>query len=125
MWKPGDSSTTPTQQFTYTPASNGVPFQVEVTQRTWAGSGYANTNMYSYLFYDGFGRQAQTRTTYMNDPEMGVWTYAYDAVGNLTRQRYAYRRGVLQALCADALGVYRQPLCGDAHPAPLQRSTAR
>ncbi|MBL1128411.1 MAG: hypothetical protein HND44_07905 [Chloroflexi bacterium] len=41
------------------------------------GSWLARTTM----TYDGFGRK-----TSMNDPDMGVWTYAYDAAGNLTKQ---------------------------------------
>lgn len=34
-----------------------------------------------FMDYDGFGRKI-----YMNDPDMGTWTYEYDVVGNLTEQ---------------------------------------
>jgi RHS repeat-associated protein len=42
------------------------------------------------MTYDGYGRKLT-----MNDPDMGNWSYAYDAAGNLTRQKDA--KG--QAIC--------------------------
>ncbi|MCI0397132.1 MAG: hypothetical protein L0322_19625, partial [Chloroflexi bacterium] len=38
----------------------------------------------SEIGYDNFGRK-----TYMDDPDMGVWTYSYDIAGNLSRQKDA------------------------------------
>ncbi len=48
------------------------------------------------LSYDLGGRKLQ-----MNDPDMGVWNYAYDALGNLTRQADA--RGQRICLYYDGL----------------------
>jgi RHS repeat-associated protein len=46
--------------------------------------------------YDGAGRKLS-----MTDPDMGFWTYAYDALGNLTRQKDA--RGQRICLYYDSL----------------------
>ena len=40
-----------------------------------------NTTLTTDIQYDGFGRKV-----WMDDPDMGVWTYAYDAAGNLLEQ---------------------------------------
>ena len=67
----------------------------KVQRRTWGNTPVADTATTAILAvttmsYDGWGRK-----TGMTDPDMGTWSYAYDAAGNLTRQL----DGKNQALC--------------------------
>ena len=51
-----------------------------MTQRQREAYGQASA-LETHTFYDGFGLK-----TGMKDPDMGVWTYGYNPVGNLITQ---------------------------------------
>ena len=53
--------------------------------------------MFTTLSYDQRGRKIG-----MNDPAMGVWSYAYNAVGELVRQTDSL--GQISTMGYDALG---------------------
>ncbi len=75
------------------PAGPAVAYSYDVEdQLLQVQRGGATTS----LSYDLGGRKLQ-----MNDPDMGVWNYAYDALGNLTRQADA--RGQRICLYYDGL----------------------
>jgi len=62
-------------------------------------------NALTSLSYDIAGRKLT-----LDDPNMGLWSYAYDALGNLTRQADA--RGQRICLYYDGLNRPRHTLLG-------------
>ncbi|MBE2198234.1 MAG: hypothetical protein IAE79_06450, partial [Anaerolinea sp.] len=71
---------------------------VKVKQSSASNADPATWLAQTTMAYDGFGRK-----TGMSDPDMGNWTYAYDAAGNLTRQKDAKN----QAICFRYDGLNR------------------
>jgi YD repeat-containing protein len=79
------------------------------------------------LQYDLAGRK-----TSMDDPDMGLWEYGYDAIGNLTGQTdsrnvsaslsYYYLNGRRLALRVQSSQSLRQRLCGEAFLYPIHQA---
>lgn len=78
--KPGDSSSYPTQQYWY--ADWEQPFRYEITQREASGQAVSRT---TEQFYDGLGRQIQTKQESLDFAQMIVTDKVYDGLGHVTQ----------------------------------------
>jgi RHS repeat-associated protein len=83
MWKPGDSETIPTLEAYY--HDNEVPFKYLVTHREVSG----NVNLHRPItkFYDGLGREIQTKAESKDGIQNIVVDKLYDGLGQVTQQR--------------------------------------
>jgi len=88
------------QTYTTTYAYDALDNLIQVDQ--WGLSPQGTVPMATtHVAYDSLGRKIA-----MDDPDMGVWTYDYDAVDNLTSQTDA--RGVTISFMYDALNRLKQ-----------------
>jgi RHS repeat-associated protein len=83
MWKPGDSETIPTLEATY--YDNEVPFKYLVALQEVSGN--PNLGRPITKFYDGLGREIQTKSESKDGIQNIVVDKLYDGLGNVTKQR--------------------------------------